>query len=376
LHETFFETKVPVVQRLLLIGAGTIARHHAVAALGSSSTAAVDLHVADVDSGALTSFAAQFPQARLHQSADELLALPREPGDVVVVATPPFTHRDLVLAALATDRPVLCEKPLALTVGEAWDMVRAAVAHGQPLAGCDVRFLGLPTTERAKQLLRTGRLGTPYHVTFVNRLRRARSGYDYQAGSSWFRDPDLSGGGVLMDWGPYDVAVINDVLDPERMEVTSAWMASPRTGGVDPAEAARAEQHVGARMRLWLRDGAVVELSYERAACTHGGERSTVEIEGSEGAVEWDWLDWVGENRVRFTRDQDGKPASEVENRPPTGVDFHARPLERLATWLGDPARSNGSEVSEATLFNFRCLRAIHDTAVTGTPQTVERVRL
>jgi predicted dehydrogenase len=239
-----------------------------------------------------------------------------------------------------------------------------------------VRFLGLPTTERAKQLLRTGRLGTPYHVTFVNRLRRARSGYDYQAGSSWFRDPDLSGGGVLMDWGPYDLAVINDVLDPQRVEVTSAWMASPRTGGVDPVEAARIEQHAGAQLRLWLPGGAVVGLSYERAACTHGDERSIVEIEGTDGAVEWDWLDWAGENRVTFTHDQDGKPVSDVEVRPPNGADFHARPLERLTAWLRDPDRGDGSTLSAAALFNFQCLRAIHDTAVTGTPQTVERVRL
>jgi predicted dehydrogenase len=118
-----------------------------------------------------------------------------------------------------------------------------------------VRFLGVPTTERAKLLLREGRLGTPYHVSFVNKWRRARSGYDYQASSSWFRDPELSGGGVLMDWGPYDLAVLNDVLDPVRVEVACAWLASPHTAGVDPAEASRAEPHAGGPRRLGLRAG-------------------------------------------------------------------------------------------------------------------------
>lgn len=361
--------------RVLLIGAGTIARHHAAAALASSSAASVELHVADVSDEALRSFAEQFPAARRYRSASDLLALPPDPDDLAIVATPPFTHLELVLAALGSGRPVLCEKPLALTADEAHTMAAAAATRGVPLASCDVRFLGLPTTERAKSLLGASRLGTPYHMTFVNKWRRARSGYDYQPGTAWFRDPELSGGGVLMDWGPYDLAVINDVLDPIRFEVTSAWMAAPLTAGVDPSEAARAEQHVGAQLRLLVRDGHTVHVSYERAACTHGGERSAVEVEGTRGAVAWDWLDWVGENQVTYTADEDGKPASTVEVLPPSGPDFHARPFERLDAWWHDPARGEPSAITTASLFNFLCLRAIHDAAVTGSPQTVERTR-
>lgn len=354
------------MRRLLLLGAGAIARHHAAAALGSALAPVSELHVADPSEAALGSFAAQFPTAVGHRSAMDLLALPARPGDLVVVATPPYAHRELVLAAVATGRPVLCEKPLAMTADEAWEMARAAAGRGVPLAGCDVRFLGLPTTERAKQLLRHGKLGVPYHVSFVNRRRRARPGVEYQPASSWFRDPRLSGGGVLMDWGPYDVAVLNDVLDPVRFEVASAWQATPRTAGLDQAEAARSEQHVGAQLRLHLAGGETVAVSYERAACTHGAERSTVEIEGSDGAVEWDWLDWVGSNRVRYTADRDGEPVSTVDTLAPTDGGHHARPYERLHQ------RASTAE----TLFNFLCLRAIHDAAVTGSAQAVERVAL
>ena len=358
------------MSRLLLVGAGAIARHHATAVLASVPSADSELYVTDISAAALAAFCAEFPGSRPFATAEEMLAPPAEEGDMVVVATPPFTHHELVLRALRSGRPVLCEKPFALSVAEATEMARTARELRVPLACCDVRFLGLPATERAKQLLRAGDLGVPYHVSFVNKSRRARSGYDYQPGTAWFRDPALSGGGVLMDWGPYDVAVLNDVLDPVRFEVRSAWVASPLTEGVDQTDAVRAEQHAGAELRLERRDGAVVNVSYERAACTHGGERSVVEIEGSTGAVAWDWLDWVGEGRLTLTTDAGGEPVSAVEVLPPDGPGFNARPIERFRARLAAPDRA---EPGTDALFNFRCLRAVHEAATTGLPTVVDK---
>ena len=55
------------------------------------------------------------------------------PVDAVIVATPNRFHRDIVVAAAESGRHVLCEKPLALNVAEAEDMLaavdRAGVRH-------------------------------------------------------------------------------------------------------------------------------------------------------------------------------------------------------------------------------------------------------
>ena len=62
--------------------------------------------------------------------------------DVVLILTPPFSHRELVLACAAAGKHVLLEKPLDVSTARAWDSVRS---HRAPqCSGRDaVRVLGL-----------------------------------------------------------------------------------------------------------------------------------------------------------------------------------------------------------------------------------------
>ncbi len=111
--------------RLYLVGAGVIARTH-VAAAGKLG-ALDELRVVDPNREALAGFLDAFPEAVGFAGAEEMLAA--EPGrddDVVIVATPPRFHREPAIAAARSGRHVLCEKPLAMTVGEAEEMLRAA----------------------------------------------------------------------------------------------------------------------------------------------------------------------------------------------------------------------------------------------------------
>ncbi len=191
---------------------------------------------------------------------------------VMLVGAGAVARHQLVAAAMATARPVPCEKPLALSVEQAQDLARPATGHGAALGCADMRFRGLATTQEVRRLVRSGELGDLYHVSFVR--RRARSGFDFRPESGRFSDPELSGGGVTMDWGPYDIAVLDGVLQPRSVEVRSAWFGTPATGGPHGGESARSEQHVGAHLRLDLGDGRLAEAGYERAACTHGTERA------------------------------------------------------------------------------------------------------
>jgi len=61
----------------------------------------------------------------------------------VVIATPPATHKNLTLDALAASKAVLVEKPMALTVADAEEMARAAEAAKVPLmVGHTMRYHG------------------------------------------------------------------------------------------------------------------------------------------------------------------------------------------------------------------------------------------
>ena len=94
-----------------------------------------DLYLAaacDVDGErAREAAAGRRPAARAYTDVAELLAQPDIPA--VLVATPNFTHRDLVLQALAAGKDVFCEKPMALTVADCDAMIEAAQRQGRKL---------------------------------------------------------------------------------------------------------------------------------------------------------------------------------------------------------------------------------------------------
>src|SRR5437867_526288 len=61
--------------------------------------------------------------------------------DLVVISTPVFLHHPIALAALNTGCHVLCEKPMAMNVDEARDMVdRAAVVGTNNVIDHQLRF--------------------------------------------------------------------------------------------------------------------------------------------------------------------------------------------------------------------------------------------
>ena len=356
--------------RIYLIGAGYIAREHAAAIPLLPGAASVELAVADPSPVAREGFLERFPGTRVVADATELLAEPARATDIVIVATPPFTHHDLTVRALESGRHVLCEKPLAMDVAEAEAMVAAARTAGRLLGDCSSRFVGLPTTRMVRELVRAGDLGPLSQATFVHRARRARTGIDYLPETTWFLDSRRSGGGVLMDWGCYDLTTLIDVLRPVQVDVASAWSVNPEIAvDLPPGVVYDTDQHVGASLVFHREDGGRVPVVYERAAATHGEERQVVEIEGRRGAVRWDWLDWVGDGSVTITTDRDGQPAEMTHHPGRPSIPAHQRPLIAFATMVrGEPS---DSVTGEAALFSFRCLRAIQDAARTGQPRTV-----
>ena len=63
-----------------------------------------------------------------HVETDWRALIARPDVDLVDICTPGDTHAEIAIAALEAGKHVLCEKPLANTVGEAEEMTRAAEA--------------------------------------------------------------------------------------------------------------------------------------------------------------------------------------------------------------------------------------------------------
>jgi myo-inositol 2-dehydrogenase/D-chiro-inositol 1-dehydrogenase len=58
-------------------------------------------------------------------------ALEREDVDAVLIATPGFLHRDMLLQVRERDLPILCEKPLTPDAPSAWDVLEAEQRLGK-----------------------------------------------------------------------------------------------------------------------------------------------------------------------------------------------------------------------------------------------------
>jgi predicted dehydrogenase len=77
--------------------------------------------------------------------------------DAITIASPPYTHRDAVLAALDAGLHVMCEKPFALNVEEAEEMVAASRDAGTA-CGIAHEFRFVPQRQAIKELIVNGHL--------------------------------------------------------------------------------------------------------------------------------------------------------------------------------------------------------------------------
>ncbi len=111
--------------------------------------------------------AARFSVPNACTSVADALAIPDV--DVVAVATPPFSHREIVLEAISAGKHVLCEKPFARDSAEARDMLQAAEAAGiVHLLGTEFRFWGPQAW--FTRLVREGVVGEPRYFVSISQM--------------------------------------------------------------------------------------------------------------------------------------------------------------------------------------------------------------
>ncbi len=154
-----------------------------------------------------------------HEGYDALLA--RDDLDAIYNALPPSRHADLSIAALASGRHVLCEKPFALDAREAQAMVAAATGSGRVLMEA-FHYRYHPLFHAIVDVVRGGQLGAlrEVHARFVVPVPP-------RAGELRF-DPALGGGG-LMDMGTYCLHWCRTVVGREP-RVREAHMRMGETG--------------------------------------------------------------------------------------------------------------------------------------------------
>ena len=189
-----------------------------------------------------------------------------EAVDAVVVCSENRNHRRDVVAALEGGAHVLCEKPIATTVEDARAMILASQETGRQLRiAFPVRYL--PAVRHAREVVRSGGVG---RVLAVNGTNHG------QIPDGWFLDPELCGGGALMDHTVH-------VADALR------WILGAEAGSVY----AEVGTFFGAHE---IDDGAILTLEFERGSVANS-VFATIDPSWSRGDGYPTW----GDVTFRFT---------------------------------------------------------------------------
>ncbi len=199
--------------RFSLIGTGFMGKAHAIA-LRSVATvfpevAAPELTClvdAQADRAAQDALAWGFE----HHSDDWQSAC-CDPGiDVVDICTPNHLHKDMALAAATAGKHVYCEKPLALSAEEAFEICEAAEAAGVRTA-VGFNYICNPMLELARQMVADGEVGDVYNF-------RGSYQEDYLSDPneafSWRCLRSQGGSGALNDLGTHLINMAEFLLGP------------------------------------------------------------------------------------------------------------------------------------------------------------------
>jgi predicted dehydrogenase len=125
--------------------------------------------------------------------------------DGVVIATPNALHAEQCIVALEHGISVFCQKPLARNCFETQRVIDAARASDRLLC-VDLSYRFVEGIRQIKELVQSGALGRIYaaDLAFHNA---------YGPDKSWFYDPQLSGGGCVIDLGIHLVDLALWILD-------------------------------------------------------------------------------------------------------------------------------------------------------------------
>jgi len=129
--------------------------------------------------------------------------------DAVYIASPVNLHLEQAIACAKQKKHVFCEKPLGMTVEEAEKMIAVCKQEGVLLGtGLMMRFLA--QHQAALKLICEGKLGTPVYG------RAQLSCWYPPIEGTWRQDPDVGGGGSLMDMGSHCIDLLEMFFGPAK----------------------------------------------------------------------------------------------------------------------------------------------------------------
>lgn len=230
--------------RLGFLGVEWIGQHR-LRSIADARSAQI-LGLANLDPGVVAAAALQLPGTDVNQSLQDLL---HTDLDGLVIATPTALHAEQTIGALDAGMAVFCQKPLGRTESETRRVVETARDANRLLA-VDRPYRFVRAVKKIKALVEAGEVGEIYamDLAFHN-----ADGPD----KPWYYDPELSGGGCVIDLGVHLVDLALWIMGFTKVSRISSRLFAQ--GKPLSAERTRLEDYAVAR--LDFEGGATANLA-------------------------------------------------------------------------------------------------------------------
>lgn len=182
--------------RVGFIGTGRISDLHALEYLSHSRAEIVAVCDANLEIAKKRGAAWGVPAHRIFANYDDLLALPEV--DMVEILLPHHLHHQTTLAAAQAGKHISLQKPMALNVQQANEMIEAADKAGVIFKVFE-NFIFYPPVMRAKELIDAGEIGDPLTIRIKSNAGVSKGEWEVPASAwAWRFDPEQNGGGPLV----------------------------------------------------------------------------------------------------------------------------------------------------------------------------------
>lgn len=208
--------------------------------------------------------------------------------DIVDICTPPQFHEEIAAATIRAGKHVFCEKPITNDAAEAdrlWELASGAPVRAQ--VGFNYRHT--PAVAFAKELLDSGRLGTPlqFRATYLQ-----ETGFNADP-NRWRATKAAGGSGSVGDIGSHIIDMAEYLLGDISRVSARMRSKSPDTEGAWVDEQRRRNEDLVDDSGVWLAEFADGTIGSFAVNSFSSGAKNQIrfELDATKGAVTFDWND-------------------------------------------------------------------------------------
>src|SRR3984893_11255523 len=305
-----------------LIGASDIAATRMIPAINAQPDSVVH-SVVSGNADHAKSYAKKNSIPKAHENLETFLADPDL--DIVYISSTNEKHREQALASIRARKPVLCEKPLALNLTDAREMVRAAAQAGLPF-GTNHHLRCAPTHRTLRRLVQEGVIGQPlaarvFHAVYLPTRQQG-----------WRLDNPAAGAGVTLGITVHDSDTLHFALGVRAEEVIAQSLSQGLgQGGV--------EDTIMGVIRF---EGNILAQFHD--SFTIGHTSTGFEIHGTEGSLLA--TDVMTQERVGRIIPRRGAEQTEIDPGPVEDLyGFAVRHFNAAARGDGHPAGTGAAGI-------------------------------